>query len=134
MLQPKQLFCLKDSYKNLHFILLNLSFSSSRGASAKTAVMLKKTATNTSISYYSTLFLFLITWCLNQNSCFALKNSYRYLNFILLNLFPFPHHVVLQSKQLFCLKDSYKNLYFILLNLSFSSSRGASAKTAVVRG
>ena len=38
------------------------------------------------------------------------------------------------AKTAVLLNNSYKYLNFILLNLSFSSSRGASAKTAVVRG
>jgi hypothetical protein len=70
---------------------------------------------------------------LQPKQLFWLKNSYKYLNFLLLNL-SFSSSRDASAKTSFWLKNSYKYLNFILLNLSFSSSRGASAKTAVMRG
>ncbi len=77
MLQPKHLFCLKNSYKYFNFILLNLSFSSWRGASAKTAVLVKK---QLQILKFLTSqpFLFLITWCFSQN-IFLVKKQLQIL-------------------------------------------------------
>jgi hypothetical protein len=71
---------------------------------AKTAVLLRKQLQKLIFHTFQP-FLFLITWCFGQNSCFAQKTATKtFISYF--STFPFPHHVMLQPKQLFCLKTA----------------------------